>query len=151
MQSIHQFHRIGRDVRYQLQKKGQGSIHRNLNHGGESSKYSSGSSSPRSGRADLEKQESNIHLERGRPNINIPAGYAVIDEPCPLMCQDDFGMRNARLLPGVEIKDNIKYRGNGSNKSFLVGQDPKSVTTDPRKWSLKLRIWATYAVAASRM
>lgn len=144
MQSILQFHRIGRDVRFQLQKKGQGSIHRNINSlSGESSECSSGSSSPRSGRVDLGKQESNNGLELERTNTNVRPGYVAVDDPCPLRCSDDFGMRNARLLPGVEIRDRPKGKSKGTGKIFLVEQDPKNTDTDPRKWPLKFRIWAT--------
>ena len=139
MQSILQFHRLGDSVRYQIQRKGKGSIHLNTTLSSDSSESSSGASSPRSERPDLEKQSSNASLER--TDTNIPAGYAAARGPCPLQCQDDFGTRNARLLPGVEIQD--EKSGNGRSKVFVVGQDPNSTDTDPRKWSLKSRIWAT--------
>lgn len=141
MQSILQFHRIGRDVRFQLQKKGKGSVHRIISASEDSSECSSGSSSPCSGRVDLEKQESFEGSECGRHTVHVPAGYATVNKPCPVQCQDDFGTRNARLVPGVSIED--EPRNGRKSKIFLVGQDPNNVDTDPRKWSLKHRIWAT--------
>ena len=139
MQSIFQFHRLGYSVRYQIQRKGKGSINLDTTPSNDSSESSSGASSPRSERLDLEKQDSDISLER--TDTNVPAGYAPAHGPCPLQCQDDFGTRNARLLPGVEIQDGRS--GTGRSKVFVVGQDPNTTDTDPRRWPLKLRIWAT--------
>ena len=116
-------------------------MHRDTDSSGDSSTLTSGTSSPRCGPVDPEKQDDGHGADRERSATNLPAGYAAATGPCPLQCQDDFGTRSARLFPGVEIKQS----DNGRKKSqvFVVGHDPDSVDTDPRKWPLRLRLWAT--------